>query len=109
MRKEIRKIDAQLKAKKVRLVVSDKCLTYLADIGYSREYGARNLSRTIADKITTPLVDEILFGELSHGGFVTADLGTDSNGETEIIFIFGEPDSSDSILLSEVVSEPLLQ
>ena len=109
VRKEIRKIDAQLKAKKVRLVVSDKCLTYLADIGYSREYGARNLSRTIADKITTPLVDEILFGELSHGGFVTADLGTDSNGETEIIFIFGEPDSSDSILLSEVVSEPLLQ
>lgn len=105
VKKEISKIQLLLKQKKVHLVVTEKCVAYLSEIGYSREYGARNLSRTVAEKISTPLVDEILFGELSHGGFVTVDFGTGSDGEPEVNFVFGEPESSASIVISEIVPE----
>ena len=64
----------RLEAKKVILTLSPECEAYLAEIGYSREFGARNLSRIVEEKIATPLVDEILFGALSRGGTVAAGL-----------------------------------
>ena len=45
--------------------------------------GARNLSRTVDEKIANPLVDEVLFGKLSKGGTVVADVFGD-----EIVFTF---------------------
>ncbi|MCI7534995.1 MAG: hypothetical protein MSA36_08400, partial [Treponema porcinum] len=48
------------------------------------QFGARNLSRTVEEKIAAPLVDEVLFGQLSRGGTVIADV---DNGE--ITFSYG--------------------
>lgn len=80
--KEIKRLQERLAAKKVTLNVSEECVDYLTKIGYSREFGARNISRTVDEKIAQPLVDEVLFGELSNGG--TADIqlvdDTDSTG-----------------------------
>lgn len=84
VRKEIGKIAARLLSKKVKLVVSDECVSRLADEGYSREYGARNIARIVEERIASPLVDEVLFGRLSKGGCVIADV---ENGE--ISFTFG--------------------
>lgn len=71
--KEIRKLAERMKAKKVILSVTDKCADYLTEEGYSKEFGARNMARTIETKLADALVDEVLFGELSKGGCVTAD------------------------------------
>jgi len=64
----------QLAEKKVRLVARDSVVKFLAEKGYSREFGARNISRLVEDKIKSFFVDEVLFGRLEKGGTAVADL-----------------------------------
>ena len=64
----------QLAEKKVSLEITDACVKYLAEKGYSREFGARNIGRLVEDKIKTFFVDEVLFGRLAEGGKAVADL-----------------------------------
>jgi len=64
----------QLAEKKVRLVARDSVIKFLAEKGYSREFGARNISRLVEDKIKSFFVDEVLFGRLEKGGTAVADL-----------------------------------
>lgn len=72
--KEVKKLSVKLAAKKVKLVVEEDCISYLAAEGYSPLYGARNIARLVDEKIATALVDEILFGQLSGGGKVICQL-----------------------------------
>ncbi len=72
--KEVQKLSVKLAAKKVKLVVEEDCISYLAEEGYSPLYGARNIARLVDEKIATALVDEILFGQLSGGGKVICQL-----------------------------------
>lgn len=72
-KKEIKILEERLLQKKVELSVSEKCLEYLTELGYSKEFGARNIARTIEDKISNALVDEVLFGKLEKGGKIFAD------------------------------------
>ncbi len=72
--KEVKRLSQKLAAKKVELVVTDSCLDYLVEEGYSPLYGARNIARLVDERIATPLVDEILFGRLSAGGRVVCAL-----------------------------------
>ena len=69
-RKEIEKIAERLTAKKVALTATQEVISYIAKEGYSKEFGARNISRTAENEIASPLVDEVLFGKLSSGGKV---------------------------------------
>ncbi|MBN2871183.1 MAG: ATP-dependent Clp protease ATP-binding subunit ClpA [Campylobacterales bacterium] len=71
--KFIRELNVQLKSKKVTLTLSDGAKTYLAKAGYDKAMGARPLSRVIQERIKDPLVDEMLFGKLFHGGKVLVD------------------------------------
>ena len=98
VRKEWKKLAARFASKKVRLFVTEKCEEYLLDSGYSREMGARNLARTVDEKIASPLVDEVLFGALSRGGTVVADF---IGGE--VVFNFGEGIQSYTSMLEEAV------
>ena len=72
-RKEVTRLAERMKEKKVALTVTDRCLTHLTELGYSKEFGARNIARTVEDEIADRLVDEVLFGKLEKGGSVTAD------------------------------------
>ena len=64
----------QLAEKKVELITTDAVVKHLAEKGYSREFGARNIGRLIEDKVKSFFVDEVLFGRLERGGLVKADL-----------------------------------
>jgi len=75
--KEIRAFAGQLKEKGVRLTVTTRCRKWLAQKGYSREFGARNISRLVQDRIKSFFVDAVLFGGLSHGGKAVADVKKD--------------------------------
>jgi ATP-dependent Clp protease ATP-binding subunit ClpA len=73
VRKELDAFRMQLAEKQVVLEVTERCINQLARDGYSREFGARNVSRLIEDKIKSFFVDEVLFGRLSNGGVARAD------------------------------------
>ncbi len=83
--KEIFKLAQRIKKRKINLTVSDKCIDYLTEQGYSKEFGARNMARTIEENIANQLVDEVLFGSLAKGGTVTADYK-----KNKIVFEYGK-------------------
>lgn len=70
VRKQMDIVAARLRHKKVVLHADDDCIQYLAETGYSREFGARNITRVIDEQIVSPLVDMVLFGRLAKGGTV---------------------------------------
>lgn len=78
VRKNVSKLAERLAKKNVKLEVSEKAVSFIADKGYSREFGARNIARTVEELIASPLVDELLFGKLSKGGIVS--IGSDNKG-----------------------------
>lgn len=86
VRKEVRKLANRLKDKQVLLSIDDDCVAFLAEKGYSPLFGARNIARIVDAEIATPLVDVILFGELSKGGSVTCCLDTDC---CQVVFRYG--------------------
>ena len=73
--KFLTKLQAQLDARNVELIYSKKVLNWIAENGYSKEMGARPMERFITNKIKKPLVDKVLFGDLSKGGQIKVDLG----------------------------------
>ena len=72
--KFLTKLQAQLDARNVELIYSKKVLNWIAKNGYNKEMGARPMERFITNKIKKPLVDKVLFGELSKGGQIKVDL-----------------------------------
>jgi ATP-dependent Clp protease ATP-binding subunit ClpA len=71
VKKNIAEFAAQLREKKVELTVTDEASLWLAERGYSPEFGAREIARLIQDRIKKPFVDEVLFGKLKDGGAAT--------------------------------------
>ncbi|HET7538474.1 MAG TPA: ATP-dependent Clp protease ATP-binding subunit ClpA [Polyangiaceae bacterium] len=68
--KFIRELGDQLADRDVTIELAESARTYLADKGYDKSNGARPLGRLIQDEIKKPLGDELLFGQLEHGGHV---------------------------------------
>ncbi len=89
-RKEIARLALRMKEKKVNLSVTDRAVVYITEKGYSKEFGARNIARTVEDEIADKLVDEVLFGKLEKGGDVTADFKNSKNSKNGIIFTYGK-------------------
>lgn len=77
VKKAIGEFAVQLQEKCVSIQVTDGCAEWLADKGYSPEFGAREIARLIQDKIKRFFVDEVLFGKLSKGGTAVADIEND--------------------------------
>jgi len=73
VQKELNAFTAQLTEKNVTITVTETCIDKLAEEGYSKEFGARNASRLIEEKIKSFFVDEVLFGSLSEGGNAVVD------------------------------------
>jgi ATP-dependent Clp protease ATP-binding subunit ClpA len=76
--KFVREVEEQLREKKVTLELTAAARSWLAEKGYSPEFGARPLGRVIQTELKDPLSDELLFGALERGGRVQVDLGDDA-------------------------------
>ncbi len=72
--KFLTKLQAQLDARNVELIYSKKVLNWIAENGYNKEMGARPMERFITNQIKKPLVDKVLFGDLSKGGQIKVEL-----------------------------------
>ncbi|WP_110885169.1 AAA family ATPase [Deinococcus yavapaiensis] len=71
--KFVRQLQQQLAEKNVRLDLSPAARDRLATLGYDPLMGARPLARVIAERLSRPLADELLFGRLKDGGEVRVD------------------------------------
>ncbi len=72
--KFVLELNAQLGAREVSLEVTPELRDWLGNLGYRPEFGAREMSRVLAEHLKKPLADELLFGRLAKGGHVVADL-----------------------------------
>jgi ATP-dependent Clp protease ATP-binding subunit ClpA len=71
--KFILQLETQLTDRRVAITLTPAARTWLARAGYDRVFGARPLARVIQKEVRDVLTDQILFGELEHGGTVTID------------------------------------
>jgi ATP-dependent Clp protease ATP-binding subunit ClpA len=74
VKKQIREFQEQLAEKEVVLNVPEPVYEWLAEIGFSDEFGAREIARLVQDRIKNFFVDEVLFGKLVCGGTVHAEI-----------------------------------
>ena len=85
--KEIDVLKSQLAQKNITLDISEECVAFISKKGYSKEFGGRNIARTVEQYLTTPLVDEVLFGDISKGGTIHCRL-TNCDGESKLEFAY---------------------
>ena len=76
--KFVLQLETQLAERHVAITLTPEARAWLAKKGYDPVYGARPLARVIQREVRDRLTDEILFGQLEHGGTVTIGL----TGET---------------------------
>ena len=75
--KFIFELEAQLHEQNVTIEVDSAARIWLAERGYDPKMGARPMARTIQQYIKKPLAEELLFGELAHGGHLIVHLEKD--------------------------------
>jgi ATP-dependent Clp protease ATP-binding subunit ClpA len=78
VRMQIREFQDQLRGKNVQFVPDEEVYAWLAERGYSTEFGAREVARLIQEHIKNFFVDEVLFGRLTGGGGVRAEIRDDA-------------------------------
>ncbi|HON23621.1 MAG TPA: AAA family ATPase, partial [Syntrophales bacterium] len=77
VQKQLREFRQQLAEKDISLEMSDAAVEWLADKGYSDDFGARQIARLIQEEVKDFFVGEVLFGRLAAGGSVRADVADD--------------------------------
>ncbi len=66
---------AMLKAKDLKLEISDETKDWLANVGYDVTFGARPLKRTIQKYLINPLSQELLAGNFVGGDTIKVSVG----------------------------------
>lgn len=86
--KFIAEIEHLLLDRKITLELEPAARRWLAENGYSGQYGARSIHRVIETEIKDKLADEVLFGNLTNGGIVNIGLKKSEDGEEKIALNF---------------------
>ncbi len=64
---QVKQVKARLKEQRIKINVEDNVYSKLVELGFSQEYGARELRRVIQAKIEDPLSEGILSGNFNKG------------------------------------------
>ena len=75
--KFVLQLEGQLAERHVAITLTPEARAWLATKGYDPIFGARPLGRVVQKEVRDPLTDEILFGQLEHGGTVTIGVTDD--------------------------------
>ncbi len=84
---QLRRVEAMMEKKGIRLVVRDDARDWIATLGYDPQYGARPLKRVIQRHLVNPLAEKLLSGEYGEGDTVEAVL----DKEGVIAFVRRQP------------------
>ncbi len=82
LNKKLDELDKQLAAKSASVKLSAEAQKHILAMGFSKEYGAREMDRVIHRQLKTLLMKEILFGKLKKGGKATVEL---INGKLTVV------------------------
>jgi len=74
---QLRHVSALLAGRGYRLDISPEARTYLAEVGYDADYGARPLKRAIQHELQDPLAVKILAGDFKEGATIKVKPGKD--------------------------------
>jgi ATP-dependent Clp protease ATP-binding subunit ClpB len=74
---QLEKVNQLLEKSGFKLDVQDSAKTYLADIGYDPNYGARPLKRAIQRELQDPLAAKVLSGDFEPGSTIKVSKGSD--------------------------------
>jgi ATP-dependent Clp protease ATP-binding subunit ClpA len=77
-------LENQLHEKKVEPSFTPALKAFLAKQGFDPQMGARPMARLIQDLIRKALAEELLFGRLVNGGWVTVDI--DAHDKVKLVF-----------------------
>ena len=91
--KFIFELESLLADKNVTLHLTPKARLWLAENGCDAKMGARPMARLIQESIKKPLANDLLFGELAHGGHVKISVKNN-----ELAFTI---ESADEVLLTD--------
>ena len=97
LRKKLGELQEKLTAKQVEMTLTDEAFALLLKEGFTREYGAREMDRVIAQRLKPLLMREILFGCLKKGGKVTvaASSPQDSSSPSQALRLLREEGQAD--------------
>lgn len=73
LNKKLRQLRERLVERKVELQLTDAAMEHLLSLGYTAEYGAREMDRMISTHLKPLLTRAILFGNLKEGGEAVVD------------------------------------
>ncbi|MEO8484470.1 MAG: AAA family ATPase, partial [Acidobacteriota bacterium] len=76
--KFVLQLEAQLAERHVAITLAPEARAWLATKGYDPVYGARPMARVVQREVRDRLTDELLFGQLEHGGTVTIGMDGDA-------------------------------
>lgn len=82
--KKLGELGQKLAARRVEMELSQEAHDWLLKLGFTREYGAREMDRVIASQLKPLLMRQILFGALKTGGKVRVQV---ENGQLELRLI----------------------
>ncbi len=71
--KFVKEVETQLAERKVQIELTPAALSWLAEKGFDKLFGARPLARLLQTELKDKLADELLFGKLAKGGKVRVD------------------------------------
>jgi ATP-dependent Clp protease ATP-binding subunit ClpB len=72
--RQVQEVVARLATKRITLSILPEVRTWLAEIGFNPQYGARPLKRAIQDKILTPVASLMVEQGVMEGGSVTVSM-----------------------------------
>ena len=81
LNKKLNELKNKLSARHVGMELSPEAYKHLLKLGFTKEYGAREMDRIITSQLKPLLMREILFGALKTGGKVRVTAG---NGELSL-------------------------
>jgi ATP-dependent Clp protease ATP-binding subunit ClpA len=76
--KFVLQLEAQLAERHVAITLTPEARAWLGTKGYDPVYGARPMARVVQREVRDKLTDELLFGQLEHGGTVTIGVDADA-------------------------------
>ena len=70
----LKALNDRLRGHDIRLAPTAKLKQHLLEVGFSKEYGARELKRALIAKLESPLAKKIIYGEVPKDSLVVVDL-----------------------------------
>lgn len=94
---EMRRLEARLGERDMRMALSDAALDYLADVGFDPVYGARPLKRTIQRRVETAVAKGILKGDFDNKDTIIVDVVNDELDIRKAIDTVVTPEETESL------------